>query len=145
MHRLFIVFVLIDQITKMLLASRDFFILGLHLHPMKNFGLPFGLDFGGVWNFILLCVVYAVALWYIKHLPSKSIWMYAGKSMFLAGAASNLIDRIFFGYVRDFIDISLGFVFNVADLFIVVGLVIILLLPPDKTRTVENSHPISKT
>ncbi|MDP4001391.1 MAG: signal peptidase II [bacterium] len=43
-----------------------------------------------------------------------------------AGAVSNLGDRLVLGYVRDFVDLGLGFTFNLADIFIVIGLILIL-------------------
>ncbi len=48
--------------------------------------------------------------------------------MILAGAVSNLLDRLTLGYVRDFIDLNLGFTFNVADIFIVLGLLALFLI-----------------
>jgi signal peptidase II len=137
MHLLFIIFILIDQVTKTVFAGRDFFLLGLHLHPIRNYGLPFGFNFGGGMNFMVLILVYAVVGWLILRMPTSGKWQAAGKSMFLAGAASNLADRIIYGYVRDFIDISLGFVFNVADIFIVLGL-LILLFTRSKSNSVDN-------
>jgi lipoprotein signal peptidase len=149
MQLFFIIFILIDQITKAI-ASRDFFILGLHMYPVKNSALPFGFNFGGPVNFIILLVVYVVAGWFVLRAgENKNFWMGFGKALFLAGAASNLADRIIYGYVRDFIDLNLGFVFNLADIFIVVGLGVILLVPnkkaPQKLESVENLPPLSKT
>ena len=43
----------------------------------------------------------------------------------LGGAVGNLVDRVRFGYVTDFIDISIWPVFNVADSSVVVGTIIL--------------------
>ena len=44
--------------------------------------------------------------------------------MILSGAIGNFIDRIFLGYVRDFVSISLfNFVFNIADVLITFGVI----------------------
>jgi signal peptidase II len=133
----FVVLILIDQITKTVFAGRDFFFLGLQLHPMRNYGLPFGLDMGPQANFFVLFFAYAMVAWLVMKTPLNGKWAYWGKSFFLAGAASNLADRIIYGYVRDFIDASLGFVFNFADVFIVVGLIIVLMSGVTKKPYVE--------
>jgi len=126
MHLSFAIMVLLDQITKSVFTGRDFFLAGLHLHPMRNYALPFGLDFGARFNFIVLLGVYLAVGWLVVMTPAKIRLHQVGKSMFLAGAASNLVDRLIFGYVRDYIDISLNFVFNLADVFIVLGLLMLM-------------------
>ena len=46
----------------------------------------------------------------------------------ISGAIGNLVDRIFLGYVRDFVSIKLfSFVFNLADLFITAGVICFLI------------------
>jgi signal peptidase II len=137
MYLPFVILILIDQITKTLFANRDFFVFGLHLHPTRNYGLPFGIDFGAQVNFFVLFFAYAIVAWLVMKTPLEGKRAYWGKSLFLAGAASNLADRIIYGYVRDFIDASLGFVFNFADVFIAVGLIILLLSGVPKKTIVE--------
>lgn len=145
MHYGFLFFVLADQITKAFFAGRDFFLFGLHLHPMANYALPFGIDFGAFWNAIILLVVYiAVGYLVVKTKFSGRVGN-LGKAMFLAGAASNLADRLIYGYVRDFIDISLGFVFNFADIFIALGLLGILLSRNEKIDKVEKTEPTGES
>ena len=56
---------------------------------------------------------------------SNNIFYVLGFSFVVSGAIGNLIDRIFLGYVRDFINIRLfNFVFNVADIFVTVGMIL---------------------
>jgi signal peptidase II len=122
----FIFLVCLDQITKAIFAARDFFFSILHVHLVKNYGLSFGLNFGVITNFVVLSVALLIFLLYIrKNSNEKFVWI---SSLILAGAASNLLDRLYLGYVRDFIDLSLGFTFNLADLFIVLGLIIFLFI-----------------
>jgi signal peptidase II len=46
----------------------------------------------------------------------------------LSGAIGNLVDRIFLGYVRDFISIRLfNFIFNIADIFVTVGMILFMI------------------
>ena len=59
--------------------------------------------------------------------------------LILGGALGNLYDRIFFGAVPDFIDFHIGdfhwFVFNVADIFISIGVIIMILSEFMVTKT----------
>jgi signal peptidase II len=134
MHALFLIFIIADQITKTVFSERDFFLLGLDLHPARNYGLPFGWNFGGGLNFFILLLIYVVVGWLIIRMPVQNRWQVTGKALFLAGAASNLADRLIYGYVRDFIDIRLGFIFNLADLFIVIGLFLLIVSSAKKQK-----------
>jgi lipoprotein signal peptidase len=142
---LFGTLVLIDQITKAVFAGRDFFFWGIHFHPINNPALPFGFDFGAGWNFLILLVVYLTVGLMMFRVKLNSEWGRLGKPIFLAGATSNLVDRVLLGYVRDFIDLGLGFVFNLADVFILAGLVIVLLTIDKKSGDVDNSQAIIET
>jgi signal peptidase II len=137
MKLVFFILLLVDQITKAIFATRDFL--------FKNYGLPFGLDFGSGWNNAILLLAYLIGGALIYNLRLQGKFSYLGKPLFFAGAASNLADSLIFGYVRDFIDLDLGFVFNLADVFIVVGLVIIVLSIAKNEGKVENPGAISKT
>lgn len=113
-----VLLIALDQITKTLLFGRDFFISFIHIHPVKNFGLPFGLNFGSSINLIILIVAFVVILFYFKQKPGLVYLIFAG-------ALSNLLDRMMFGYVRDFLDLHLAFTFNIADILIIFGLILI--------------------
>lgn len=125
-------FIFLDQITKAIFAERDFFFIGIHFHPMQNEALPFGLDFGNPSNFFVLFIAYVVLGFVISRYGAVTRKVWWGKIMFIAGASANLVDRIMFGYVRDFIDLQLGFVFNLADVFIVIGLLMVLFSKNEK-------------
>lgn len=137
--------VVIDQITKLVFSSRDFFppedrsLLGLspsimlsdpplagffRIHPVHNYGLAFSLDFGYLPN--LLLVIFALLFFLYYYLSFRNQLGFFTKIFFVlifAGALSNLIDRLYLGYVRDFMDLGLGFTFNLADIFLAVGLI----------------------
>jgi signal peptidase II len=124
----------LDQITKAILSARDFFFLGMHFHLVKNSGLSFGLNFGNPFNSIIILLALILFVIYIpKNLLSKKIKL--GIVLVISGALSNVADRIIFGFVRDFWDLNLGFTFNLADLFIIVG--IILLFTSNQEQLVE--------
>jgi signal peptidase II len=85
----------------------------------------------------LLCLaVVAVAM--VKYRWTG--WARVGAILFIAGGVSNLIDRILWGYVIDFMNIGIGSlrtgIFNVADVALMAGLVLIVFGDRD-TRTPE--------
>lgn len=84
---------------------------------VKNFGISFGI---GGWFFIFLNVIIVVLLtriWWKNNL--------AGINLVIVGGWINLIDRIFFGYVRDYW--QFGWVYNnLADWMIQIGVIIFL-------------------
>ncbi len=76
---------------------------------------------------ILLLIVAVLALWIVENKPN----FYLLYSAIIGGALGNLIDRLRFGEVIDFIDIGLGKnlrwpVFNIADASISISVVLLL-------------------
>lgn len=101
----------------------------LQLVSVRNEGAAFGLfkSFGNT-TFVVISLV---AIVFVLYLLFRSRESRVGLSLILAGAVGNLIDRIAFGTVTDFIDFFVGrfhwYVFNVADSALTVGLIILLL------------------
>ncbi|MFY9303362.1 MAG: signal peptidase II [Atribacterales bacterium] len=95
----------------------------LTLTLRHNFGSAFGWKIMSKEGLALITVfITIVLLWiFIK------IAYIRGISLFLAGAWGNLLDRWRFGYVIDFIEPSFWATFNLADVFIVMGIILILL------------------
>jgi signal peptidase II len=125
----FLFLVGLDQITKLLFGNRDFFLGPIHFHPVKNYGLVFSLNFGLLANIILISfgLIYFAVYYYRR----REFFSYPGELMFVlifAGAISNIIDRLYLSYVRDFLDLGLGFTFNLADVFVVIGLLLFVYL-----------------
>lgn len=136
MNFLFLIFVLIDQITKAIFANRDFFLGPVHLHNVNNYALPFNLDLGWGLNFSILAMVYLAVGILMARWDNTTRIMKFGKAMLWAGMASNLADRLVHGFVRDFIDFAWGFVFNLADAFIVIGIVLIIWAHPKQSTNI---------
>ena len=124
----------IDQLTK-LLAQQHLtgttvtLIPGwLQLHYITNDGMALSLFRGGRWVFVALTAVYlAFVIWAVakKHIYKKpELWCLAAIT---GGAIGNLIDRIATGLVVDMICIPWFSTFNVADLFITFGAIILVL------------------
>ena len=102
-----------------------------HFTLVHNTGIAFGLfkDRGMV--FVLIPLVLTGLLiyniYYYRHSEHLSRTYIAAFALILGGAIGNLIDRIAFGYVIDFIDFRVWPVFNVADSAITIGAAVILL------------------
>lgn len=96
------------------------------LTHVTNTGAAFGLFPGGglIFAVVALAVVAGVLFSY-RHLPHHLGWVHLSLGLQLGGAIGNLIDRLRFGWVVDFIDLRFWPVFNVADGSIVVGVSIL--------------------
>ena len=99
----------------------------LHLTYVQNTGAAFGLFPGYPRVFVMLAVV--VAGWIIVELTRTRprAWpVETGLLVILGGALGNLIDRLRFGYVVDFIDLRVWPVFNLADSAVTIGVGLLL-------------------
>lgn len=136
------IIIAIDQLTKYwaivnLKASKPKMIIPdfLKLIYVENYGAAFGIlkHKKAFFIVITLLVVVVISLFLFKYYSQLNIYMKIGSGLLLGGAVGNLIDRIRLGYVVDFISIRLLNsyeypVFNVADMSIVFGTIIILIL-----------------
>lgn len=123
-----IVIVIIDQLSKMLIINKKIPVIPnfLEFNYTQNTGGAFGI---GRINFILiisLMIIIGIIMYLIKE--NKKITNYIPFVLLLSGSIGNLIDRIFKGYVIDFIYINiLDFPnFNIADISIVFGVIVLL-------------------
>jgi len=93
-----------------------------------NTGAAFGIFQGMNSIFMVLAfVIIGLILIYFPMIPDDDFFFRLALSLQMAGAAGNLIDRIFRGYVTDFISIGRFPVFNVADSCITMGVVVLLI------------------
>lgn len=129
------ILVILEQLTKIIiLMNRDKLPINVinnifMLSYVENSGVAFGIKVGSVWTFIIVnVIVLGIIITFMKsqlsELNNKTVLIF---SLVLAGGISNLIDRIFRGYVIDFLDITplINFpVFNFADIMIVVAVLI---------------------
>lgn len=130
-----IIFVL-DQISKLIIMNTiklnesitiiDNFFKLTYTH---NDGAAFGI-FGGKTIFILLVsfIILAYLLFELFRNRKKSLITSISLMMIIGGLLGNLLDRIYFGYVRDFLDfIIFGYdfaIFNIGDIAIVLGAIL---------------------
>ena len=100
---------------------------------VTNDGMAFGLDFPGgsfLFNFVSISLTIFLA-WYYWQERNSNILLRISLLCILAGAIGNLIDRIIFGTVVDFLDFMIGgyhwYVFNIADSSVTVGMCLYIL------------------
>lgn len=129
--------IVLDQLTKLwaehaltLFAPQAIIDGFFYLTLAYNKGAAFSFlgDAGGWqrWFFIGLAVIISTYLLYwLRLLKPTQQWMAVCLSLILGGALGNVIDRLIYGHVIDFLDFDLGFMrypaFNVADSAIVIG------------------------
>ncbi len=108
----------------------------LNLTLMHNTGAAFSfLGSAGGWQrwlFVVIAVaVSGLLIWWLRQLPRTDTWLAIALALVLGGALGNAWDRIYLGYVVDFIDAYYGSyhwpAFNIADSAISVGAVMLLL------------------
>ncbi len=122
-----------------------------HLTYVRNLGAAFSFlgDAGGWqrWFFVALSSVASIGitLW-ISRLSRHEYWLGAALALILGGAVGNLIDRVAYGYVIDFLDVFYQThhwpTFNLADSAITVGAVI-MLLDSFRQQGEEDGEPLS--
>ncbi len=123
---------LVDQCTKYIvskivgLGNSVALIRGiLYITYVKNTGAGFGIfkNQNTLLIFISLIVVGLILFYLNKILEYGLCFPF---SLIFSGAIGNLIDRILFGYVRDFIDFRIWPTFNIADSCITIGIFLML-------------------
>jgi signal peptidase II len=122
-----------DQITKYMIVNSLSPFDSIEVFPflqivnVRNTGAAFGSFKNLGSSFFIIASVAAVI--FITALLMKRTYSTIGLSLILGGAIGNLIDRIFYGKVVDFIDFFIGSfhwpAFNVADSALTVGIIVI--------------------
>ena len=153
---LFIIFsiFIIDRITKIYVVSvngknsyEDLYSSKfLNINLIWNEGIAFGLfsfNQNNLYNLLTLIISIIIIVILKMIINSYGIKKY-GLMMIFGGALGNLFDRIFYKAVPDFIDFHIGefhwFVFNVADIFITIGVIIMILFESILNEQKKNEH-----
>ena len=125
--------VALDQLTKYLVLStmslgQSIPLVGvIKFTYIQNTGMAFGLFHNASWFFTVdsimtvILVILVLILWKKPFIAQYHLPL----SIVIGGAVGNLIDRIFRGYVVDFIDFTYWPVFNVADIAVCVGVILL--------------------
>lgn len=144
-----VIFVFIDQLSKGLInigmnlnQSIEIIPNFLNLTYVHNTGAAFSIFEGAKWFFIITAIIVLniIYIFFIKdkELKNSEIVIY---SLMISGIIGNLIDRVVFGYVIDFIDVNIfNFaIFNLADSFIVIAVILLLIMMGGKNAR-DNSR-----
>ena len=137
-----VIFVFIlDRISKIYILNLletnnqvDIYIFSfLKLYLILNKGIAFGLfsfEQNSVYNFITILIIIINLVILIMIMKSDDIKAYF-LMFILGGSLGNLFDRIYYSAVPDFIDFHINdfhwFIFNVADVFITVGVICLII------------------
>ena len=129
-----------DQWSKWLIKSsfrlyqsqpviEDFF----HLTYVTNEGMAFGLTLPGGKHVLLILTILLTGFiaGYLWNERNGHPYIKYGLALILSGAIGNLIDRLIYGKVVDFVDIMIGdfhwYIFNVADTSVTLGMCLFVL------------------
>jgi signal peptidase II len=105
----------------------------LRLHHVKNEGVAFGITLGNPFIFKVTSVLTVIfVIFFYFHIPREHSLKRIAIAIIAGGALGNVVDRLLYGQVTDFILIgyrSINWpVFNVADIAVTVGIVLYLYL-----------------
>lgn len=118
----FLALLAIDQISKYLFFNmRVGESLGV-INPLINYGVSRSI----MLNKTLVIVISIIAIGVFVYLLKKKIISRIVVVLFLAGTVGNLRDRIVIWWVRDFLDIGLIPIFNAADIFLNIGILLMI-------------------
>ena len=133
---------LIDRLSKIYVIYLDKKFLGseifsskyLNINLIWNDGVAFGLlsfDQESLYNLLTILIILIIFFILVMILKSSGSNQFA-LIMILGGALGNVFDRIVYKAVPDFIDFHVGnfhwFIFNVADIFITLGVIFMIML-----------------
>ncbi|WP_448783477.1 signal peptidase II [Blautia sp.] len=145
-----LVLTLLDQVSKHLVLTylkgeNDISLIPgvLQLRYIENRGMAFGLFEGKIPVFVILCLLFFCLFVYVyARIPRTRYYLPLAVTsvIMVSGALGNFIDRVFRGYVVDFIYFSLiDFpVFNMADIYVVCSGILLVLLVCFKYRNDED-------
>lgn len=150
-----LIVIIVDQITKAWMIGMDLREVGqipvwpgvFNLSWVENTGVSFGLFGGGAarWALSVFSIaVSGVLAWWATKSDRRLLTSAIG--LVMGGALGNVIDRIRFGYVVDFLDFSgtgvFPWVFNVADSAITIGVILLILdsVISERTAKVGAAH-----
>jgi signal peptidase II len=122
-----------DQLTKHIVASQLKLDDGVHvlgpfwIHHVRNSGIAFGF-FSQATAVVIVLTGLAVAwmLVFFGRSGARHPILPVALGLVIGGSTSNLLDRVRLGYVTDFLDLRWWPAFNLADSFIVVGVLVLL-------------------
>ena len=126
--------ILIDQISKFIIRNSMHLSQSIpvvknifHITYIQNLGAGFGiLQQQTLFLILVSAIVVSVILFYSKRIGKKDRLLQIIAGIVLGGTVGNLIDRIIYGYVIDFLDFRIWPVFNIADSAVTIGVILLI-------------------
>ena len=152
-YLIFIILFFIDRISKIYLINLqstgtdvDYYIYPfLNIYLVWNTGIGFGLfslESGIIYHVVTFVIAVINIILLVFLIKSKGLNSYL-IAIILGGSLGNLFDRIYYYAVPDFIDFHIGnyhwFIFNVADIFITVGIIGYIFVELFKKETISKN------
>lgn len=135
----FVVILILDQLTKYVIDLNMRLYESITVIPnffyityARNEGAAWSILSGKTWFFVVIGIIAFTVMGYVfKKSKDFEVLTKLGLILMMSGTVGNLIDRICFGYVRDFLDFIIfnyDFpIFNVADMALCIGVGILML------------------
>lgn len=148
----FLSVIIIDQVSKYIVQQSmtlysSIPVLGefVKLTYIHNPGAAFGIMPGNRTLFLVLSLIACgVMVYYLYIIPASEVWGRRALMGILGGAVGNLIDRIRFGEVTDFVDIGVDTirwpVFNVADMAVTIGVAILFIRLSSSRKSMDQDN-----
>lgn len=135
----------LDQISKIVIQTFNvtYSFFGISIRYVQNTGAAFGLFQNNAFFLGIISIAVAIAL--IVYCAIGRVHYKLPYFLLIAGALGNGIDRIFRGFVIDFIDLGWWPVFNIADIAITIGVLLLLikeLFHSKKKKKNKKSKPL---
>ncbi|MEP7200765.1 MAG: signal peptidase II [Chloroflexota bacterium] len=124
------------------IAALEPFVVVRHI---RNSGAAFGMfpAAGNIFLVVAVIVTVGIVRYYFARAHTAPLWVRVSLGLMLGGALGNLLDRIRFGYVVDFVDLGWWPVFNVADSSIVVGVLLLAIYMAFMQPREQRAEPVS--
>jgi signal peptidase II len=123
-----VIVLILDQLSKLWLSAHVALGQSIHiirgvldLTYVRNKGAAFGILQGQAWFFLIMATAIITVLVYYNLKYSPLPWLQCATGLIVGGSIGNMIDRLYYGGVRDFFSMGWWPVFNVADMAIVTG------------------------
>lgn len=129
--------IIIDQLSKYFIKTNlhlnEFVsILGKYVgfRFIQNPGMAFGIEIGvGKIFFIIFTAIASLLIFiFLLRLKDDHFWTRVALASILGGAVGNLIDRIVYGKVVDFVEVGPWPIFNFADVAVTIGMIILIIV-----------------
>lgn len=136
--------IILDQISKLSIPKgyTNKLTSFLSFTYIENYGAGFGIMQGKTFFLIIISIIAILIISYYYKEIIKNKTLSLGSGLILAGTIGNLIDRIVYGYVIDFISFSFWPAFNIADVSLTIGglLLAIWIITEEAKETSKNKR-----